>query len=300
MYYESVLDIIGNTPVISLKKMTGLNIFAKAEYFNPGGSIKDRVAKHMLDQAEDRGLLRPGMTIMECTSGNTGIGIALAGVQKGYRVVIVMPENMSEERKKIIRALGAELVLTRAEESIGGSVDEVCRRKSDDPNIFVPQQFENEDNPRIHYATTALELWNQLDGKIDVFVSGLGSGGTLQGIGRYLKEQNPSVKIVAVEPKNVSALLGHEPGLHRIQGIGDGFIPAVLDVDLIDEVIEVTDDDAMTTARALAREQGILAGTSSGANVWASVHIADKLGRDLNIATILPDRIERYFSTSLI
>lgn len=300
MYYESVLDIIGNTPVISLKKMTGLNIFAKAEYFNPGGSIKDRVAKHMLDQAEDCGLLRPGMTIMECTSGNTGIGIALAGVQKGYRVVIVMPENMSEERKKIIRALGAELVLTRAEESIGGSVDEVCRRKSDDPNIFVPQQFENEDNPRIHYATTAVELWNQLDGKIDVFVSGLGSGGTLQGIGRYLKEQNPSVKIVAVEPKNVSALLGHEPGLHRIQGIGDGFIPAVLDVDLIDEVIEVTDDDAMTTARALAREQGILAGTSSGANVWASVHIADKLGCDLNIATILPDRIERYFSTSLI
>jgi cysteine synthase A len=300
MITESVLDIIGNTPMISLKKLSGLNIYAKAEYLNPGGSIKDRVAKYMIEQAEARGLLKPGMTIMEPTSGNTGIGIALVGVQKGYRVVIVMPENMSEERKKIILALGAELILTDAEESIGGSVLEVERQKAQDANIFIPQQFENPDNPQIHYLTTASEIWEQMKGKVDVFVSGLGSGGTLGGVGRLIKERNPKAKIIAVEPKNVSALLGHEPGLHKIQGIGDGFIPSVLDVSLIDEVVEVTDDDAIDTARDLAKVQGILVGTSSGANVWASIKMAEKYGADKNIVTVLPDRVERYFSTSLI
>lgn len=297
---ENILDLIGNTPMLSLKKLTGLNIFAKAEYLNPGGSIKDRVAKYMIEQAESRGLLKPGMTIMEPTSGNTGIGIALAGVQKGYRVVIVMPENMSDERKKIIKALGAELILTDANESIAGSVAEVERRKKDDPDIFIPQQFENPDNPEIHYLTTAAEIWEQLDGKVDIFVSGLGSGGTLGGAGRFIKEKNPDAKVIAVEPKNVSALLGHEPGLHKIQGIGDGFVPPVLDVSLIDEVVEVTDDDAINTARDLARVQGILVGTSSGANVWASIQAAQKYGADKIIATVLPDRVERYFSTSLI
>jgi len=297
---ENILDIIGNTPMLSLKKLTGLNIFAKAEYLNPGGSIKDRVAKYMIEQAESRGLLKSGMTIMEPTSGNTGIGIALAGVQKGYRVVIVMPENMSDERKKIIKALGAELILTDANESIAGSVAEVERRKKDDPDIFIPQQFENPDNPEIHYLTTAAEIWEQLDGKVDIFVSGLGSGGTLGGAGRFIKEKNPDAKVIAVEPKNVSALLGHEPGLHKIQGIGDGFVPPVLDVSLIDEVVEVTDDDAINTARDLARVQGILVGTSSGANVWASIQAAQKYGADKIIATVLPDRVERYFSTSLI
>jgi cysteine synthase A len=300
MITESVLDIIGNTPMVSLKKLTGLSIFAKAEFLNPGGSIKDRVAKYMIEQAEARGALKPGMTIMEPTSGNTGIGIALVGVQKGYKVIIVMPENMSEERKKIIRALGAELVLTKAEDSIGGSVAEVQKRKSAEPSIFIPQQFENADNPEIHYLTTAREIWEQTAGKVDVFVSGLGSGGTLGGVGRFIKEKNPEAKIVAVEPKNVSALLGHEPGLHKIQGIGDGFIPPVLDTSLIDEVIEVTDDDAVQTARELARIQGVLVGTSSGANVWASVEAAKKYGSDKHIVTILPDRVERYFSTSLI
>jgi cysteine synthase A len=300
MISETVLDLIGNTPILSLEKYTGLNIFAKAEYLNPGGSIKDRVAKYMIEQAEAKGVLKPGSTIMEPTSGNTGIGIALAGVQKGYRVIIVMPENMSEERKKIIKALGAELVLTKAEESIGGSVAEVQRRKAEDPSIFIPQQFENPDNPEIHFLTTAREIWEQAGGKADIFVSGLGSGGTLGGIGRFIKEKNPDAKVIAVEPKNVSALLGHEPGLHKIQGIGDGFIPPVLDTSLIDEVIEVTDDDAIQTARDLARVQGILAGTSSGANVWASVKAAKKYGAEKNIITILPDRIERYFSTSLI
>jgi cysteine synthase A len=300
MVTENILDVIGNTPLVSLKKLSGLNIFAKAEYLNPGGSIKDRIAKYMIEQAEEKGILKPGMTIMEPTSGNTGIGIALVGVQKGYRVVIVMPENMSEERKKIIVALGAELILTNREESIGGSVAEVERLKAKESNIFIPQQFENPDNPQIHYLTTASEIWEQMNGKVDVFVSGLGSGGTLGGIGRFLKEKNPKAKVIAVEPKNVSALLGHEPGLHKIQGIGDGFIPKVLDVSLIDDVIEVTDSDAINTARDLARVQGILAGTSSGANVWASMKIAEKVGTEKNIVTILPDRVERYFSTSLI
>lgn len=300
MITESILDTIGRTPMVSLKKLTGLNIFAKAEYLNPGGSIKDRVAKYMIEQAEEKGLLRPGMTIMEPTSGNTGIGLALVGTQKGYKVVIVMPENMSEERKKIIRALGAELILTDAAESIGGSVAEVERQKARNENIFVPQQFENPDNPRIHYLTTAAEIWEQMEGKVDVFVSGLGSGGTLQGVGRFIKEKNPGAKIIAVEPKNVSALLGHEPGLHKIQGIGDGFIPRILDTKLIEDVVEVTDDDAINMARALASGQGILVGTSSGANVWASVQMARKYGRNANIVTILPDRVERYFSTALI
>lgn len=300
MVTESILDLIGNTPVISLKKMTGLNIYAKAEFLNPGGSIKDRVAKFMIEEAEKRGDLKPGMTIMEPTSGNTGIGIALAGVQKGYRVVIVMPENMSEERKKIITALGAQLVLTPAEKSIGGSVEEVKKRAAKDESIFIPQQFENSDNPKIHYFTTARELWEQLEGKIDIFVSGLGSGGTLCGVGRFVKEKNPEAIVVAVEPKNVSALLGHEPGLHKIQGIGDGFIPPVLDTSLIDEVVEVTDDDAINTARDLARIQGALVGTSSGANVWTCMQMAEKYGRDKIIATVLADRAERYFSTALI
>lgn len=300
MISDSVLDLIGNTPLLNLNKLTGLNISAKAEYLNPGGSIKDRVAKYMIEQAEIRGDLKPGMTVMECTSGNTGIGIALVGVQKGYRVVIVMPENMSEERKKIIHALGAELVLTKTEDSIGGAVEEVECRKSNRPDIYVPQQFENLDNPYIHYSTTAREIWEQTDGQVDIFVSGLGSGGTLQGVGKFLKEKNPDIKIIAVEPQNVSALLGHEPGLHKIQGIGDGFIPSVLDVGLIDEVVEVSDDNAMQMARKLAGVQGVLVGTSSGANVWAAMQAAAKYGSDKKIVTILPDRVERYFSTSLI
>ena len=297
---ETVLDLIGNTPIVSLKKMTGLNIYAKAEFLNPGGSIKDRVAQFMIEEAERQGRLKPGMTIMEPTSGNTGIGLALVGVQKGYRVVIVMPENMSEERKKIIAALGAELVLTPAEKSIAGTVEEAEKRAEADSSIFIPQQFENPDNPEIHYRTTAGEIWDQLDGQVDMFVSGLGSGGTLCGVGRFLKEKNPDVLVVAVEPKNVSALLGHEPGLHKIQGIGDGFVPPVLDTSLIDEVVEVTDDDAIQTARGLAKTQGLLVGTSSGANVWSSIQMAKKYGKDKTIATVLADRAERYFSTALI
>lgn len=297
---ESVFDLIGNTPMINLKKMTGLSIYAKAEFLNPGGSIKDRVAMFMIEEAEKQGRLKPGMTIMEPTSGNTGIGLALVGVQKGYRVVIVMPENMSEERKKLVAALGAELVLTPADKSIAGSVEEVEKRAGADSSVFVPQQFENPNNPKIHYLTTAREIWDQMSGRVDIFVSGLGSGGTLCGVGKFLKEKNPNVIVVAVEPKNVSALLGHEPGLHKIQGIGDGFIPPVLDTSLVSEVVEVTDEDAIQTARDLAKKQGLLVGTSSGANVWAAVKMAGKHGQNKIVATVLADRAERYFSTALI
>lgn len=300
MYTTNILDLIGNTPLISLKETTGLNIFAKAEFLNPGGSIKDRIAKNMIEEAEKSGALRPDMTIIEPTSGNTGIGLALCGVRKGYKVIIVMPSNMSDERKKIIRALGAELVLTPPELSIGGSVDEALRIAASSPDYYVPQQFQNPANTDAHYKTTAVELYDQLEGKIDVFVSGIGSGGTLAGIAKYLLEKNPDTKIVAVEPKNVSAILGDEPGLHQIQGIGDGFIPDILDVSIITDLVEVTDDDAINTARELARVQGLLVGTSSGANVWAAKQMAKKYGPDKIIATVLADRVERYFSTSLI
>jgi cysteine synthase A len=239
------------------------------------------------------------MTIAEPTSGNTGIGLALVGTQKGYRVIIVMPENMSEERKKIIAAFGAELVLTPARESIAGCLKKVQEIKAKDPSIFVPQQFENPANPEIHYRTTGPEIWNDLQ-HVDLFVSGLGSGGTLAGISRFLKEKNPRLKVIAVEPKNASALLGQEPGLHNIQGIGDGFIPAILDPQIVDEVVEVSDADAFQTARWLAHDVGTLVGTSSGANVWAARQMAKKYGNDAVIATVLPDRAERYFSTALL
>ena len=302
MVIHNVLDLIGNTPIVSLKETMGLNIYAKAEFLNPGGSIKDRVAKNMILCAEREGKLKPGMVIIEPTSGNTGIGLSLVGVRRGYRVIIVMPENMSEERKKIIRCLGAELVLTPQELSIDGSVKkaEELFLEIGEGKAFIPQQFTNPNNPDVHYQTTGPEIYKQLSGKVDIFVSGLGSGGTLQGIGKYLKEKNPGLKVVAVEPKNVSALLGHEPGLHSIQGIGDGFVPEVLDTSMIDDIVEVTDENAIHTTRELARVQGLLCGTSSGANVWASKQMAEKYGEEKVIATIMADRMERYFSTGLL
>jgi len=295
MLTDNILDLIGNTPLLRFK---GENIFAKAEFLNPGGSIKDRVALAMIEGAERDGRLKPGSVIMEPTSGNTGIGVALVGRLKGYRVRIVMPEGMSEERKKLILALGAELILTPDKEGIGGAVERVRQMAAADANIFVPQQFENPDNPRCHYQDTAHELWRQMSGEVDGFIAGVGSGGTLQGVGKFLKERRPGVKIVAVEPKNVAALLGHEPGLHQIQGIGDGFIPAILDVKMVDDVIEVTDEDAIETTRQLGRDYGLLVGISSGANVWAARQLAKKITG--NIATVLPDRAERYFSTALL
>jgi cysteine synthase A len=295
MLTDNILALIGNTPLLRLR---GQRIYAKAEFLNPGGSIKDRVALAMLEGAERDGRLKPDSIIVEPTSGNTGIGVALVGRLKGYKVCIVMPESMSEERKKLIKALGAELILTPAEQSIGGAVDRVRMMAAEDKRIFVPQQFENPDNPNAHYTGTATELWRSMSGDIACFVAGVGSGGTLQGVGKFLREHRPDVRIVAVEPKNVSALLGHEPGLHQIQGIGDGFIPAVLDVKLVDEVIEVTDEDAIETTRQLGRDYGLLVGISSGANVWAARQLANRMKG--NITTVLPDRAERYFSTALL
>lgn len=300
MSEQTILDEIGNTPLIKLRKITSYSILAKSEFLNPGGSIKDRVAKHLIEEAEKEGTLTKDSIIVEPTSGNTGIGMALIGAQKGYRVIIVMPEDMSEERKKIIKAFGGELILTPAENSLQGSVEKVEEMAKEDPRIYVPQQFENPRNPEIHYLTTGPEIWSQTKGQVDALVAGVGSGGTLGGIGKFLKEKDPHIKVIAVEPKNSAALLGHEPGLHQIQGIGDGFVPIVLDVSLIDEIITVSDEDAITTARELAKKEGLLVGTSSGANVWSSMKAAEKLGKDKTVVTILSDRAERYFSTSLI
>lgn len=295
MLTDNILDLIGNTPLIQLR---GQSIYAKAEFLNPGGSIKDRVALAMLEGAQRSGKLKPDSIIVEPTSGNTGIGIALVGRLTGYKVCIVMPENMSVERKKLIKALGADLILTPADKNIAGAIEKVEQMQAEDPRVFVPQQFKNPDNPRIHYEQTAVELWRQMSGDIACFVAGVGSGGTLQGIGRFLKEHKPGVRIAAVEPKDVSALLGHEPGLHQIQGIGDGFIPDILDVSLVDEVIEVSDDDAIEETRRLSVQHGLLVGISSGANVWAARQLAQRIKG--NISTVLPDRAERYFSTALL
>jgi cysteine synthase A len=295
MLTDNILALIGNTPLLRLK---GERIYAKAEFLNPGGSIKDRVALAMLEGAERDGRIKPDSVIVEPTSGNTGIGVALVGRLKGYKVRVVMPESMSEERKKLIKALGADLILTPDNDGIGGAVNRVRMMAAEDKRIFVPQQFENPDNPRIHYTETAVEIWRQMSGDIACFVAGVGSGGTLQGVGKFLREHKPGVRIVAVEPRNVSALLGHEPGLHQIQGIGDGFVPAILDVKLIDEVIEVSDEDAIETTRQLGRDHGLLVGISSGANVWAARQLAARIKG--HIATVLPDRAERYFSTSLL
>jgi cysteine synthase A len=298
MLIDSVLEAVGKTPLIRLKKMSSGNVVVKAEFLNPGGSIKDRVAKHIIESAEKEKKLQPGMIIIEATSGNTGIGLSLVGVQKGYRVICVMPENMSEERKKIIQAFGGEIVFTPADETLPGSLKKLHEIAQKEPEkYFIANQFVNPRNPEIHYLETGPEIWHDTNGEIDVFVTGVGSGGTLQGIGKFLKEKKPDVKIVAVEPKKSATLLGREPGLHQIQGIGDGFIPDVLDVNLIDMVFTISDEEAVETTRRLSREEGLLVGTSSGANVFAALHMDNGRNR---VVTILPDRAERYFSTALL
>lgn len=297
---DNILSLVGNTPMLHLCNISDGCVFAKAEFLNPAGSIKDRIAKYIIEKAEESGELKPGATIVEATSGNTGIAIAFVGRLKGYKVIICMPSDMSEERKKIMRALGAELIETPSSESIAGSVTKAEDIRRSIPNSFLLGQFVNPLNPEAHYVSTAPEIWEQMQGDVDGFVAGVGSGGTLTGVGRFLKEKNPNLCLAAVEPKNSAALLGHEPGFHQIQGIGDGFIPPVLDVELIDEVITVSDEDAIQTTRDLASIQGALVGTSSGANVWAAMKLAEKLGPGCRIATVLPDRAERYFSTSLL
>ncbi|MBW1824079.1 MAG: cysteine synthase A [Deltaproteobacteria bacterium] len=298
MPIDSILEAVGNTPLIRLKKMSSGNVFGKAEFLNPGGSVKDRVAKHIIEEAEKEGKLKSGMTIIEATSGNTGIGLSLVGVQKGYQVICLMPENMSVERKKIIQAFGGEIVFTPASESLSGSLKKMQEITQAEPaKYFIANQFSNPCNPEIHYSQTGPEIWDDMNGEIDVFVAGVGSGGSLQGIGKFLKEKKPDVKIVAVEPKNSAALLGREPGLHQIQGIGDGFIPDVLDVEMVDMVFTVSDEEAIETTRKLSKEEGLLVGTSSGANVFVALHMDNGRNR---VVTLLPDRVERYFSTALI
>lgn len=296
--YGSILDTIGNTPLICLNKLSSGNVYAKAEYLNPGGSIKDRVARYILQEALRLGKLSKGMVIIEATSGNTGIGLSLVGMQMGFRVICVMPENMSEERKKIIKAFGGEVILTPAEKSLNGCIKAIREITQTDPEqYFIVNQFENPLNPEVHFLQTGPEIWREIGGKIGTFVAGIGSGGTLQGVGKYLKEMDASIKIVAVEPKNCASLLGREPGLHQIQGIGDGFVPDVLDINLVDMVITISDEDAIQTTRRLASREGLLVGTSSGANVAAALELDS--GRN-TVVTILPDRAERYFSTALI
>lgn len=301
MNSNEILNQIGATPMfrIGLGANDDMNIYAKAEYLNPGGSIKDRVALFIIEQAEKKGGLKKGMSIVEATSGNTGIAVAMVGLVKGYDVRIIMPENMSDERKKMIRALNAELILTPPEKNVAGAVEKLKEIMTEEDNIFVPDQFENHDNSMSHYLSTGPEIWENMNGHVDIFVSGLGSGGTLMGTGKYLKEKNPEIMIVAVEPKNASALLGHEPGLHKIEGIGDGFVPSIVDTSLIDKVIEVDDDSAVEMTRRLASKQGFLVGISSGANVCAALEMRHLFGKDKNIATIFPDGAERYFSTAL-
>jgi cysteine synthase A len=298
MLVDSILQAVGDTPLIRLSKVSSGKVFAKAEFLNPGGSIKDRVAMHIIESAEREGRLRPGMIIIEATSGNTGIGLTLVGVQKGYEVVCVMPENMSEERKKIIAAFGGKCVFTPGGESLSGCLKRLKAMVETEPEkYFVANQFGNPHNPEIHYLKTAQEIWDDLHGEIDIFIAGVGSGGTLQGIGKFLKERRPEVKVVAVEPKNSAALLGREPGLHQIQGIGDGFVPDVLDVKSVDMVFTVSDQEAIETTRRLSQEEGLLVGTSSGANVFAALHMDNGRNR---VVTVLPDRAERYFSTALL
>jgi cysteine synthase A len=303
--YHSVEALIGNTPLVELEKLQnklGLRakIFAKLEYYNPAGSIKDRVAKMMLDEAEKSGALKSDSVIIEPTSGNTGIGLAMVGVARGYRVIIVMPETMSAERKKLMTAYGAELVLTDGKKGMLGSIEKAKELASQIPNSFIPDQFSNPANAKAHREGTGVEIYKDTDGKVDIFVAGVGTGGTLTGVGEYLKEKKPSVQIVAVEPASSPVLSTGKSGAHQIQGIGAGFVPAVLNQNIYDEVITVSDEDAFIHARMVASEEGALVGISSGAALCAAVELAkreENTGK--NIVVVFPDGGGRYLSTAL-
>ena len=300
--YENVSDLIGRTPLVRLnsysryKRIRG-NILAKLECFNPAGSIKDRIALEMLLDAEDKGLLKEDSVIIEPTSGNTGIGIAAVAAARGYKVIITMPDTMSIERRNILKAFGAELVLTEGAKGMKGAIAKAKELAQDNPKAFIPGQFTNPANPQAHYKTTGPEIWNDTDGTIDILIAGVGTGGTLSGAGKYLKEQNPEIKVIAVEPADSPVLTEGRAGSHKLQGIGAGFVPYTLDMDIYDEVIDVTTEEAFTAARDLAREEGILAGISSGAAIHAAAVVAQKSwGKGKNIVVIIPDSGEKYLS----
>ena len=302
---KQLTDLIGNTPLLELNnysraKGIATPVVVKVEYFNPGGSVKDRIALAMIEDAEHRGVLQPGATIIEPTSGNTGVGLALVSAVKGYKLILTMPDTMSIERRKLVAAYGAEVRLTPGKDGMAGAIREAEALRDSIPGSIILQQFENPANPSRHFATTGPELWKQTDGKIDIFVAGVGTGGTVSGVGRYLKQQNPNVKIVAVEPLSSPVLNGGAAGPHKIQGIGAGFVPKTYDGAVIDEVYDVENDDAIRTAREVAQQEGLLVGISSGAALYAATQLAlrpENAGK--NIVALLPDTGERYLSTVL-
>ena len=302
---KKLTDLVGNTPLLELNKFSaqkGLKkpVIAKVEYFNPGGSVKDRIALAMIEDAEEKGLLKPGATIIEPTSGNTGVGLALVSAVKGYKLILTMPETMSVERRNLVKAYGATVKLTSGKDGMPGAIKAAQELRDSIPGAVILQQFENPANPKRHYDTTGKEIWEQTDGKIDIIVAGVGTGGTISGIGKRLKELNPEVKVVAVEPASSPVLNGGCSGPHKIQGIGAGFVPKTYDASIIDEVIDVQNDDAIRTGRELAREEGLLVGISSGAAAFAAAQLAQRPGNeDKTIVAILPDTGERYLSTVL-
>ncbi|HLB72742.1 MAG TPA: cysteine synthase A [Sedimentisphaerales bacterium] len=300
--FEDITAVVGFTPLVRINKLGPPNavILAKLESYNPGGSVKDRIAKAMIECAEEDGLIKSDTVIIEPTSGNTGIGLAFICAAKGYKLILTMPESMSIERRKLLELFGAELVLTPAKLGMAGAVEKAEQLAKDNENSFMPQQFKNPVNPQVHRETTAKEIWVDTDGKIDIFVAGVGTGGTLTGCGEVFKQHNPKIRIVAVEPADSPVLSGGRPGSHKIQGIGAGFVPDVLNVDLIDQIVQVTNADAIRTARLLARKEGILAGISSGAALWAAIELAQRdENQNRTIVVILPDTGERYISTEM-
>jgi cysteine synthase A len=300
--FENITAAVGYTPLVRINKLGSdkATILAKLESYNPCGSVKDRIALAMIEAAEKQGCIKPDTVIIEPTSGNTGIGLAFICAAKGYRLLLTMPESMSIERRKLLRLFGAELVLTPAERGMTGAIEKAEQLVAENPNFFMPQQFNNPANPQIHRETTAREIWEDSGHNVDIFVSGVGTGGTLTGCGEVLKEHNKDLKVVAVEPKDSPVLSGGKPGPHKIQGIGAGFVPKVLNVAVIDEIIQVANEDAMATARALAAKEGILAGISSGAAMWAAIQLSKRTeSQDKIIVVILPDTGERYISTDM-